>query len=185
MLGEEGREIVHRSQNHSSLLDIKKHRMFSWPFRNTDYLSSDFRFASVFDRIVLRELQANTIHTMSLIGRSRIAFPFEDMAQMPTTVAADDLCPLHTESAISMPCDGTRDRVEVCRPAAAGLEFVVCLVQRCVAASAGIHTRLGLVLVVLSSAGSFGAFLAEDSELFCEDALTEGRCVTGLQQTLI
>lgn len=66
-----------------------------------------------------------------------------------------------------MSCHGARDAVEVCGPTAARLEFVGCLIQGGVAAGAGVDTVGRVVLVVFAGEGGFGAFFAEDAELFC------------------
>jgi hypothetical protein len=75
-------------------------------------------------RLILTEPQTNTIHTMPLIRRSRISLSLEDMAQMPVTVTANDLNALHPKRAVHIPLHRAGDRVEVRRPAAAGLELV-------------------------------------------------------------
>jgi hypothetical protein len=62
--------------------------------------------------------------------------------------------------------NGARNAVEVGRPAAAGAEFVGGAVQWGRAAGAGVDARVRVVLVVFAGAGGFGAFLAEDAELF-------------------
>ena len=67
--------------------------------------------------------------------------------------------------------DGAGDAVEVRGPATAGLEFVVGLVQRCVAGGAGVDARRRLVLVVLACEGGFGALFSEDAELLCQERL--------------
>ena len=59
------------------------------------------------------------------------------------------------------------DIVEVGRPSAAGLELVVCFVERSVAAGAGVNSFFRHVLVVFANEGSFGSFLSEDAELLC------------------
>jgi hypothetical protein len=90
------------------------------------------------------------------------------MTQMPATIAADNLGPLHAEGTICVSCDGTGDGVVVGRPAAARLEFVVRFVERRIAAGAGVDTRVRHVLIVFTSAGSLGALLTKDSKLFCD-----------------
>jgi hypothetical protein len=90
------------------------------------------------------------------------------MTQMPATVAADNLCPLHAEGTICMSCDCSRNGVIVGRPAAARLEFVVRFVEGRIATGAGVDTRVRHVLIVFTSAGSFGALLTKNSKLFCD-----------------
>lgn len=69
-----------------------------------------------------------------------------------------------------MSTNGSWDRIEESWPAAAGLELVRGFVEGCVAAGAGIDAGGGRVLVVFAAVGGFGAFFAEDAELFW------GRC---------
>jgi hypothetical protein len=59
-----------------------------------------------------------------------ISLALEHMAQVPTTITAHDLCPLHTKRAVSVPCHRAGDAVKVRRPAAATLELMVGLVER-------------------------------------------------------
>lgn len=81
--------------------------------------------------LLRRKPQTNAINTMPLIRRRRVSLSFEYMPQMSTTFRANNLCPLHTEGAVRMPSHSAWDRIEVCRPAAAGLELVGCAVERC------------------------------------------------------
>jgi hypothetical protein len=106
-----------------------------------------------------------------LIRRGGIALPFEDMAQMATTIAADDLCSLHTYCAIRMSRHSAWNGIEVRGPTTARLELVVRFVERRIAACAGIDSSIGHVLVVFTGAWGFGAFFSEDSELFCSHLL--------------
>ena len=86
------------------------------------------------------ELQADAVNTVSLVGRSRISFAFEDVSQVATTFAADYLCPRHTEAAIRVSRDSAWNVIKVGWPAAAGFEFVIRFVKRCLAAGAAIDT---------------------------------------------
>jgi hypothetical protein len=104
---------------------------------------------------------------MSLIRRRIIPLPFKDMAQMPTAVAAHDLRALHTERLVRMSRHRAGDAVKVRGPAAAALELVVGLVERRAAGCARVHAGVRVVLVELVGEGRFGAFFAEDAELFC------------------
>lgn len=61
--------------------------------------------------------------------------------------------------------DGAWKGIEVGRPATTTLEFVLCLVERCVASGAGIHALLRVVLVIFTREWGFSALLSEDSEL--------------------
>ena len=73
---------------------------------------------------------------MPLIRRRRVPLSLEYMPEMSTTFRADNLCPLHSEGAVRMPGHSAWDRIEVCRPAAAGLELVGGTVERCFAGCA-------------------------------------------------
>lgn len=86
---------------------------------------------------------------------------------MAATVTTHDLSPGHAERVIRVPGDGAGDGVEEGGPAAAALELVVCLVERRGAAGAGVDAAGGGVFVVFAREGRFGAFFAEDAELFC------------------
>lgn len=57
---------------------------------------------------------------------------------MPPTVTTHNLRPLHPKRTIREPLHSTRNRIEVCGPAAAGLELVVGFVEGRVAAGTGI-----------------------------------------------
>jgi hypothetical protein len=116
--------------------------------------------------LLFMKLQTYRIDTMPLIRRRRISLTLKDMAQMSTTITADNLCPLHAECAICMSGDGTGDAVEVRRPPTARLEFMVGLIQWCIAAGACVHAGRGLVLVVLACKWGLGTFFSEDAELF-------------------
>lgn len=117
--------------------------------------------------LIFSKTQTDTIHTMTLISGRRVPFTLKDMTKMPATVAANNLGSLHSETAIDMSLDSSRDGVKVRRPAAARLELVICLVERSVAASAVVYTLRRVVGIVLAGAGSFGSFLAENAELLC------------------
>lgn len=86
---------------------------------------------------------------------------------MAATVATDNFRPLHAEGLIHVSRYGTRDGVKVGRPATAGFELMVCLVEGSVTAGAIIHTLGGRMRIVLAATRSLGALLAQDSELLC------------------
>ena len=88
------------------------------------------------------------------------------MPQVPPTIRTHDLCPREPEGAIIMPLHGAGDAIEVRGPPATGLELVRGSVEGRVTAGAGVHPAGRGVLVILSRAGGFGAFFAEDAELF-------------------
>ena len=117
------------------------------------------------NRIILVELQRDTVDTVPLIGRVVISLALEHMSQMSSTVTANNLRPLHTESAICMPRHRTRDVVKVRWPSTARLELVFRGVKRCIAAYTCVDAFLGVVLVVFTGEGCFGALLAYDAEL--------------------
>jgi hypothetical protein len=70
-----------------------------------------------------------------------------------------------------MSCYRSLDGVEVCGPATAALEFVSCAVEGRVAGGAGVDACGWHVGIVFAGVGGFGAFGAEDAELFCAGAL--------------
>lgn len=104
---------------------------------------------------------------MPLIRRCRIALPLEHMSQMPSTICAHYLRTLHPKRAVCMSPHGTRDAVEVGRPAAPGVELLLRRVEGRGAGGAGVDACAGGMLVVLAAARRLGTFFAEDAELFC------------------
>lgn len=88
------------------------------------------------------------------------------MSQVPATVTAHDLSAFHPKRAIRVSLDCSRHRVEVRRPATAGLELVGGVVERCVAARTVVCALRGLVFVVFAGEGAFGVFFAKNAELF-------------------
>jgi hypothetical protein len=83
-------------------------------------------------------------------------------------VGTYNLCSCHTESAILVTDNGTRDAVKVGWPAATRAELVARLIKRSVTTSTGINTLLRIVLVKLSRTRRFGTLLTQDTELLCE-----------------
>ena len=102
---------------------------------------------------------------MSFVRRRSISFAFEDMPKMTTAFTAHDFRAAHAKSAISMPRDSTGYAIEVCRPTAAALELVRCLVKRGVAAGAGVDASGRHVLVVLAGVWGLGTLFAEYAKL--------------------
>jgi hypothetical protein len=80
---------------------------------------------------------------------------------MPSAVVANNFRP----PAIRSLPDGIGKRVPEGGPPAAGIELVVCFVERRVAALAGIDAGFRVVLVEWAGAGVFGALLAKNAEL--------------------
>ncbi len=115
--------------------------------------------------ILRRELHADTVHTMSLVGRSTVSLALEDMSQMTTAVRAHDLCSRHAERAISVTSHSSRDVVEVCWPSAARLELMGSFVERGITTCAGVDARVRQVLVVFAASGHFSSLLSKDAEL--------------------
>jgi hypothetical protein len=110
------------------------------------------------------EVNTDTIHTMSLVRWGNLVpLALEDVPKMPSAVVAHDLSP----TPIGPPPDSTRNRVSEGGPSAARFEFVLCFVERCVAACAGINAgAFGWhVLVQRAGAGIFGALLTKNSKL--------------------
>ena len=104
---------------------------------------------------------------MTLVGGGRVSLALEDVTEMTATVRADNLSALHTKSAVGVSGHSTRNGIEESRPAAARFELVVGLVERSFAASAGVYTLGGHVLVKVAAVGRLGALFAEDAELLC------------------
>jgi hypothetical protein len=78
-----------------------------------------FCFGLVLDhRIILVKLQTDAVDTMPLVGRRGVPFSLEDMTEVATTIAADDLCPGHAEGAVRVSSHGAGDAVEISRPSA-------------------------------------------------------------------
>src|SRR5215469_4168746 len=116
--------------------------------------------------LVLRtKLQTHTIDTMPLIRRCRVSLSLKHMPQMPSTICAHNLRPLHPKTLVRMSLHCSRNGVEKGRPPASGLEFVICRVEGCVAGSAGVDAGARHVLVEFTGVGSFSALLADDAEL--------------------
>lgn len=67
-----------------------------------------------------------------------------------------------------MPDHRAGDTVEIGGPSATGFELVGCAVERGGAGGAGVGSGGGGVFVVGTGVGGFGAFFAEDAELFFE-----------------
>jgi hypothetical protein len=103
---------------------------------------------------------------MPLIRGRRVPLTLKHMSQMASTVTTHNLRSFHPKRPVRVPRHGSRDGVEEGGPAAAGLEFLVRGVQRCVAAGAGVDALVRVVLVELAGEGGFGALFAEDAELF-------------------
>lgn len=103
--------------------------------------------------------------TVTLVGRSRVSFALENVTEMATTVGADDLSALHTEGAVGVSGHSTGHSIEESRPAATRLELVVGLVEGGLAASTGVDTLRGHVLVEIAAVRGLGALFAEDAEL--------------------
>ena len=104
---------------------------------------------------------------MPLISRRRIPLSLKHMTQMPPTITTHNLRPLHPKRPIHMPRHSSGDSVKESRPSAPGFEFLVSGVQGCGAGGASVDAGGGVVFVVVAGEGGFGAFLAEDAELFC------------------
>jgi hypothetical protein len=100
---------------------------------------------------------------MSLILRVIELLALEDVSQMPSAVVAHNLRP----PAIRPLFDGTGEGVPEGGPPAAGIELMVCFVERRVASLTGVDAGFRVVLVEWAGAGIFGALLAENAELLC------------------
>ncbi len=78
-----------------------------------------------------RTIEGHTdrIDTMPLVGWCGVVLALENVAQMATTVAADDLSPRQSHGAVGNPLHGPGYRIEVRRPAATRFELMVCPVE--------------------------------------------------------
>ena len=121
---------------------------------------------TLFHRILLLKSQTDTIDTVPLIRRRGIPLSLKNMSQMPSALTTHDLRPRHPKSTIRMSRHSAGDSVKVGRPSAARLEFVGGFVKRSIAAGAGIDAGGGHVFVVGAGVRGFGAFFAENAELF-------------------
>jgi hypothetical protein len=111
------------------------------------------------------EVDADAVHTVSLILRVSEALALENVPEMSTTVVAYDFRPHHAHAGVSSLADSARHCVPESGPAAAWVELVVCLVEGCVATGASVDTSVGVVLVKGTGTGRLCTFLAEDAEL--------------------
>lgn len=107
---------------------------------------------------------------MALVRGSGKPFTLEDMAQMAAAVAADNFSPLHAKGVVDMSGDGSRDGIKISRPPTAGLELVVCRVERSIAPGAIVRALGRIVRVVLAASRALSALLAQDAKLFWVDA---------------
>jgi hypothetical protein len=90
---------------------------------------------------ILTKPQTNAIHTMPLICRRFKALSLKHMPEMPTAITTYNLDALHAKCIIHVSRYRARHRVKVCRPAAAGFEFGVGLVERSGACRAVVDAR--------------------------------------------
>jgi hypothetical protein len=109
------------------------------------------------------EVDTDAVHAMSLILRVSKSFTLENVPQMSSAVIAHNLRP----PAIGSLSNCVGEGVPEGGPSAAGIELVVCFVERRVAALAGVDAGFRVVLVEGAGAGVFGALLPEDAELLC------------------
>jgi hypothetical protein len=114
------------------------------------------------------KVDADTVHAMPLILGVAKPLALEDVAQMTSAVVAHNFRPHHAQAGIWSLANSARYCVPKGRPSTARVKLVVRLVERCIAAGARIHARIGVVLVVCARAGHFCALLTEDAELLCD-----------------
>jgi len=86
---------------------------------------------------------------------------------MSPAVRTHNLRPLHPQRAIRMSRNSAWDVIEIRRPAATGLELLVCGIEGGIAAGASINTGGGCMFVVFTYVRRLGALLPEDTKLFC------------------
>lgn len=105
---------------------------------------------------------------MALVGRRGEALALEHMSKVATAVGAYNLRPRHAKRLVLMSGDGAGEAVKVGGPAAARLELVVGLVERRVAAGAGVYALFRVVLVKLATSRGLCSLFPKDAELLCE-----------------
>jgi hypothetical protein len=131
-------------------------------------LQLSFRTPSIqsFRLLILgAKVDANTVHAMPLVLGVSKALALENMPEMSAAVVAHNLRPHHAHCAIGPLANSARHSVPEGGPAAARVEFVVCLVERCLAAAARVDAGIGVVLVEGTGPGRLGALLSENAEL--------------------
>jgi hypothetical protein len=104
----------------------------------------------------------------------------ENMPQMASAVIAHNLRPHHAQARIRPLSDRARYGIPEGGPSTTRVELVVCFVERGVAGRAAVDAGGGGVLVEFARAGHFGAFLAEDAELFCKVLVDATRKATAM-----
>jgi len=115
----------------------------------------------IINHLVLRtKFHANAVDTVSLICWRSISLALKDMSKMSATVTADDFCPSHAESAVSVSGYSSGDIVKVGRPSTARFELMRCLVERSITRGAGVDSIAGHVFVVSARARSFSSLFA-------------------------
>lgn len=132
------------------------------------YIQSSLRLFCRLSRstLVLGKTQTDAVHTVTLISGGRISFTLEDMAEMTSTVIADDLGALHAKGIVHMSLHSTGNRIKVSGPATTGLELVIGCVKRRITPGAVVHALGRMVLIVLAGTGAFCALLTKNAELF-------------------
>jgi hypothetical protein len=105
---------------------------------------------------------------MSLICGCWEPFAFENVAQMASTIAADDLYALHAKRIVDMSSDSSGNRVKIRGPAAARAELVAGLVERGTAGCTIVNTVGRVMFIIFTSVCRLRSFLADDPELLYE-----------------
>lgn len=108
---------------------------------------------------------------MALICGRGVALALEDVTEVATAVGADNLDAGHAKGFILVSDNSARDAIEIGRPTAPRAELVGGLVQRRLAAGAGVDASLRGVLVEFAGAWGFGTLFSQDAELLCETVL--------------
>lgn len=115
--------------------------------------------------IILVKVDRDAVYAVTLVGGRVEPLAFEHVAEVTTTGLASDLDSLHAPAAVDVAIDGARNGVEEGGPSTARVELGRGLVQGRVAARAGVHAVLGIVLVVLACSSHLGALFAQNAEL--------------------
>lgn len=116
--------------------------------------------------LILRaKVNTDTVHTMSLVLWISKPLSLENMSQVTAAVVTHNLSAHHAQARVRLLSNSTGYGVPKRRPSAAGVELVVCFIERRIAAAAGVDAGVRVMLVVSAGTGGLGALFAEYAEL--------------------
>lgn len=102
---------------------------------------------------------------MALVCRRGVALALEDVTEVATAVGTDNLGAGHAKGFILVADNSARNAIEIGWPTTPRAELVSGLVQRRLAAGAGVDAGLRGVLVIFPGTRGFGTLLSQDAEL--------------------